>query len=893
MTDPQELNKQIESLNDELNKVKDLIGDIGVNLSTGIVNKLVASVENTKKLSESLATTKDISGDIKNIQSELNRAILKNEQLSITRTLTEKKLNKAIQDGNMIAERRYRKLLTGLNTQLKINQANEDQIRKLLQIAEKEKEITEEKKKQNDLGELLKKKYEDIVKGFKDAFTLGSIIDMLFKGSENIANFRKELGMSYENAYLLNTQMGFVGNNVFDAYINGEKLKKAFTDLSKEMGFVVDYGNESLVTMTNLTGRLGMSNKEAAQLTTLSRMQSKDTEAVLDNVGRTVTSMNKQGKTAILLKDVMKDVANVSKAVAVSLGSNPVKIAEAVVAAKQLGTTLEQMESTANSLLDFQSSIEDELKAELLTGKQMNLERARAAALANDMKTLSEEIGKNEEVINAFASNNRLTQEATAKALGMNREQLAAMIYQQEALKIGAEGVRAKYGEQAYEQLKAQNAQEKFNNSIEKLKSALSSVVQIFSPIIDLLATVSEFVASIVSQWYILYPLLAGAALVYLPKMASSFANIGSSLKNIGSNFTKLFSKGGTDKAKETAEKAASAGDKAGAGGPKAGEGIKNTLKGISAGISSFGKVKATDILKLAGSALALVALTPAIPALLLLQFVSGKAIQGALTGIGQGLAGIGKALKDPRVMFGLGVATLAIMGLGKALGYTAPFVEAFGKVITSVFNGVATVVTAASDGIVKMFGALNDVDVSKLLAIGPALIGIGAGIAALGVGSAAGAVGGLVGGAVGAVGSFLGLTEKQKGPIETLTLLASLADPLQKTASSVQLMASALQGVSTALAGIDSTKLEALNNFATNRATESAIGGITSFLTAPIKAIGSVLGGEEGNSNAELVAAIKEVKTAVDNLVNRPITVNLDGKKVGNGLVQGSYKVA
>jgi hypothetical protein len=41
------------------------------------------------------------------------------------------------------------------------------------------------------------------------------------------------------------------------------------------------------------------------------------------------------------------------------------------------------------------------------------------------------------------------------------------------------------------------------------------------------------------------------------------------------------------------------------------------------------------------------------------------------------------------------------------------------------------------------------------------------------------------------------------------------------------------------------------------------------------------------------MISAINEVKVAVDNLMNRPVVINMDGKKVGSGLVQGSYKMA
>ena len=699
-----------------------------------------------------------------------------------------------------------------------------------------------------------------IKEGILDPLTiLTFIIKSLLDGSAGIAGFRKELGLSYKEAYLLNTEMNAVAAATNDTFITGEKLKKSFAGLAQEMGFIADYGSEALVSMTNLTGKLGMSNKEAAQLTTLSRMQSTNTEEVLTNIGKSVTAMNKQGKTTILLKDVMKEVANTSKATAVSLGSNPVKIAEAVVAAKQLGTTLQQLESTADSLLNFETSIENELKAELLTGKQMNLERARAAALANDMKGLSEEIGKNEEIIGAFASGNRLAQEATAKALGMNREQLASMVYQQEAMKIGAEGVRAKYGEQAYESLKAQAAQEKFANAVEKLKTVLSSIVQVFSPIIDA-------IAFLVDNSFVLYTTLGLIALSRLPAIAKGFQNIGGEIKSIATNATKLFSKegraslfggaadgvdkaketakkaaGAKDKVAETAKKAAGAGEKAGAGTGKAGDGIKNTLKGISAGIQSFGKVSLGDILKVAGSALALVALTPAIPALLLLQFVNGKAIQSALTGIGAGFKSIGNALSNPKVILGVGVFTLALMGIGKAISFIAPTVEALGKsisnIVTSVASGISSIVTSLGDMIVKLGSSLP-----QLLLLGPALFGISAGLAAM------------------SISGLLALPS-----IIALTALGAVAPAL-------------------ASIGIGSSDSKEEKDTGSN----ISVGG------------GDLKKGKDIESNINsgidltpMIVAINEVKAAVDGLMNRPVVINMDGKQVGSNLVQGSYKLA
>jgi 3-hydroxyisobutyrate dehydrogenase-like beta-hydroxyacid dehydrogenase len=58
-----------------------------------------------------------------------------------------------------------------------------------------------------------------------------------------------------------------------------------------------------------------------------------------------------------------------------SLGGSVEALGEAVIKAQKFGINLEQAESIASKLLDFESSIEAELSAELLTGKNLNLEK--------------------------------------------------------------------------------------------------------------------------------------------------------------------------------------------------------------------------------------------------------------------------------------------------------------------------------------------------------------------------------------------------------------------------------------------------------------------------------------------------------------------------------------
>ena len=88
----------------------------------------------------------------------------------------------------------------------------------------------------------------------------------------------------------------------------------------------------------------------------------------------------------------------------------------------------------SKGLLNFEDSISAELEAELLTGKDLNLEKARQYALEGDIEGVAKEITKNIGSAAEFSQMNVIQQEALAKAMGTSREELADMLVQQESL---------------------------------------------------------------------------------------------------------------------------------------------------------------------------------------------------------------------------------------------------------------------------------------------------------------------------------------------------------------------------------------------------------------------------------------------------------------------------
>jgi SOS response regulatory protein OraA/RecX len=109
----------------------------------------------------------------------------------------------------------------------------------------------------------------------------------------------------------------------------------------------------------------------------------------------------------------------------------------AIMNANKLGVSLEKSKDISNSLLNFEESISAELEAELLTGKDFNLDLARSLALQGDFVGATEAALSNIHSISEFEQMNVLARKASAKALGMTVDELSDALIQQELIRNG------------------------------------------------------------------------------------------------------------------------------------------------------------------------------------------------------------------------------------------------------------------------------------------------------------------------------------------------------------------------------------------------------------------------------------------------------------------------
>lgn len=354
---------------------------------------------------------------------------------------------------------------------------------------------------------------------------LAELVGTLKSLDESSGKLAKNLGISYEEALGLTQELAdsaIASNNLF---INTKNLVDSQLEISNALGTNAKLNQDLLVTQTKLTKQVGYSVEAATQLSTLSLATGKSTEDITTQFLGQAKALNLTNNLALNEKQLLESVAKTSKGTLATFASKPKELAKAVFEAKKLGLEISQVEKIADGLLDIEQSLTAEFEAEVISGKQLNLERARFFALTNNIAGVSEELGKQGITQASFAKSSRIEQEAVAAAMGMSRDELGQMLIEQNALvAVGAkdaEAARAKFemlkaqrgeayaianlGDETYaQQLASVSAQEKFVEVTNKLKDAFVSIagplMEIISPIVDILAPVLTGVSYIVKS---------------------------------------------------------------------------------------------------------------------------------------------------------------------------------------------------------------------------------------------------------------------------------------------------------------------------------------------------------------------------------------------------------
>jgi len=541
--DKKKIAQEVEKLNEELNKVVDNIQNIGEAINKGARKQFSDLAEDVRNLGEGLLKSSNISKDINKITSKLNELNKRNVSISIEKKLAEDKLKAALTAYNnqaSIANARAlikaKQTLKNYTLQLQLNEALEDQTKSLLSS-------TEQLSKQESLSSKLKDISNSALGSVKDqvaqffslAGIIGIIINGMFKADKQIVAMSKSLGVSYDGAKGIRKEMESYSLASKDGFATVERLVNAQQALSEQLGVAVEFSNEERENFARLTELVGLTNEEAAGLARNATITGKSTTEYLASVRNATFEAQRANKIRISDKELLSTISKLSTGILVKFKGNTDALAKAVVQAKALGLTLEQVDKIGDSMLNFEQSIEKELEAELITGKQLNFERARAAALTGDQAALMEELNAQVGSLEDFQNMNVVAQKSLAEAFGMSREEMADMLtkqklvndYGEEAAKLNEEQVeemkaRGMNAEQYTKHLQDQrDLQMQFNDLMTRLQEQIAALVG--GPLISFLQTILKILNS-TEGLAIIFGAMIGSQLPGIIKMVQQVA---------------------------------------------------------------------------------------------------------------------------------------------------------------------------------------------------------------------------------------------------------------------------------------------------------------------------------------------------------------------------------
>ena len=262
--------------------------------------------------------------------------------------------------------------------------------------------------------------------------TLPTYKDIIVKGVKMFLEFdkasftlRKSFGLLRGDFDVLEKNVKDVAIDLADLGVTFDGVVLATTAIGKEFNTLVAANKDLVKDVSVLSVQLGIAETESAKfLKSISGMSRSTAASQKGMIGFAKAMSNAAG---VPLDAVMKDVADASDEVRIYTGSSVINLIKGVAEARMMGTTFQKMADTAKKLLDFNTSITDEIEASVLLGTNVTFQRARELAYKKQTLEANKEILKIAKGMD-FDAMDPFQAEAFAKASGKTVTELQEMI---------------------------------------------------------------------------------------------------------------------------------------------------------------------------------------------------------------------------------------------------------------------------------------------------------------------------------------------------------------------------------------------------------------------------------------------------------------------------------
>jgi len=334
---------------------------------------------------------------------------------------------------------------------------------------------------------------------------LGGVVDMFAnladfatESASAVKLFGRNLGLSEVEASKINNQFSDIAHNSGNLLFNAQKFRELETEISNITGINTILTADQLKTQVELKDLASIDLDTRKELLEVSRISGVEQSKIMKTIMGQNGVIKQTLGVSFQWQKTLKEASSLGGVLGLSFAKYPEKLTKSLMTVKSMGMELKQLDSIADSFLDFESSISKEFEAQLLTGKDINLTKAREAFLNNDLATAAAEITKQVGNSTDFLNMNRIQQDAISSSMGMSRDSMAEMLKQQENFaKLGATDLKTyqqrtaelsktiegrkelvkTLGEEQAQVVMSQTTTEKIANFIDRIKTSFADLL--------------------------------------------------------------------------------------------------------------------------------------------------------------------------------------------------------------------------------------------------------------------------------------------------------------------------------------------------------------------------------------------------------------------------------
>jgi len=294
----------------------------------------------------------------------------------------------------------------------------------------------------------VEKEAEDKIKAFQKSITditdmlsspkaMGvAVIGLVAKLATDFATqaleVRKELGTSAKDSARLAANMQLASARAFLLGGDTEQAASAVTSLTREFGSLDTVSASVASQAASITAQFGIGGENLGRLT--KQMSVLNGASLETNLNTLETVGNLARAERVAPADVLNDMAENTETFAKFSMQGGKNLAKAAIEARKLGLNLQAVDKISESILDIESSIEAQMEASVLLGRQLNLDKARELALSGDLEGVLAEVKNQVGGAEALSKMNVVQRKALAAAVGLEVSELSKLAAGEEAV---------------------------------------------------------------------------------------------------------------------------------------------------------------------------------------------------------------------------------------------------------------------------------------------------------------------------------------------------------------------------------------------------------------------------------------------------------------------------